>query len=361
MKILQLINCLEVGGAEKLVTDLAPLIAIKDGYKCDVVVVTSLHDTIFEEILKEKGINVISLGCKSLYSMQAVFRLTKLFGFYDVVHVHLFPAQLWAVLAKILLGNKVKLITTEHSTNNRRREKSLFKLLDRFMYRKYDSVISISNDAQDSLFKWLNLKRGSEKYRVIHNGVDLSCIDNAFIVERAEIGVPEDATLVMCIGRLESVKNHRVQIEAISKLSDNFHLVLVGDGSLRNFLEKYAQTLEVAHRVHFLGIRSDVPSLIKMADVAILTSHWEGLSLACIEGMSCCPFIGADVNGIRDVIRGAGVLVANLDSEALAINIKRLANDDNYFQKVKADCRIRALQFDLNKTVAQYLEIFNTL
>lgn len=361
MRILQLINWLEIGGAEKLVTDLVTFIIEKKGYKCDVMVLGSPCGTIFEKMLQDKGIRVIYLGCRSMYSVKIIFRLARYFKNYDIVHVHLFPAQLWAVLAKLISGNKLKFITTEHSTNNRRRGKRIFRFLDRFIYNRYDAVISISKDAEHTLLEWLKVKEDSRKYRVVLNGVNIAYIDTAVAIGRSEIGVPANVTLVMCIGRLESVKNHRMQLEALSLLDDSFHLVLVGDGSLRSSLEAYASELGVNHRVYFTGIRADVPSLIRMADIAILTSHWEGLSLACVEGMACCPFIGTDVNGIRDVVQNAGILVADSDAKALAGNIQKLVQDHVFYKEIKIECRTRAEKFDINEMVEQYLVIFNNL
>lgn len=361
MRILQLINGLGVGGAEKLVTDLAPLINQMQGYECDVMVLGKVGESIFENMLRDRGVTILYLEYEHIYSIQIIHRLAELFKKYEIVHVHLFPSQLWAVLAKVLYRRKAKLITTEHSTNNRRRGKTVLRYLDKFIYQRYDMVIFISEDAQKSLCKWLRTSCELEKYKVILNGVDIARIDSATTINRNEIGIPKDAMLIMCVGRLEKVKNHVVQIEALSKLSDCYHLAIVGDGALRCSLERYAEELGVQHRTHFLGVRSDVPSLIKAADIIILTSHWEGLSLACIEGMSCCPFIGTNVNGIRDVVWNAGLLIPDSDSDALVENIRQLSSDRYFYNKIKIECRRRAEQFDINEMVVQYMEVFNKM
>lgn len=360
MRVLQLINSLNTGGAEKLVTDLAPLIASAYGYECDVMVLGSFKDTVFAQILTDQGVNIIYLNCAREYSLLAPIRIAKYLKFYDVVHTHLFPSQFLAVLAKIISGQKTKLITTEHSTNNRRRKCNFFRITDRFFYKFYDAVISISDDAQRSILKWLS-PADRRKYSLILNGVDIKKIDDAKPIKRSQIGIGQDDVLIMCVGRLEAVKNHSMQIKALARLTDNFRLVLVGDGSLKSALQEYARELNVSSRVFFLGIRSDVPSLIRAADIIILTSHWEGLPLACIEGMACCPFIGTNVNGIAEVLSSAGILVNDNDSEELSNQILRLIKDKELYEQIKESCRRRAEQFEISDTLKQYLQIYSAI
>lgn len=358
IRVLQLINRLEVGGAEKLLADLAPLIDRTEGFTCEVLVLGKPGNTIFEKALGEKGVTVRFLGNSGMYALRIVRQLARQFGKYDVVHVHLFPSQLWAVLAGFFVRRKVVLVSTEHSTNNRRRQKPVFRILDRFIYKRYNSVVSISEDARRTLLEWLEPRKDIAKYCVIPNGVDIANIQDAAPVKRQSLGVPRGAFLCLCVGRLEEVKNHKMQIEAISRLDERFHLVCAGDGSLRQELGAYASRLQVADRVHFLGVRADIPALVRSADAVLLTSHWEGLSLACIEGMSCCPLIGTDVNGIRDVVEGAGILVSDGDADALQAEIRRLSEDAGYYERTREACRIRALQFDIGRTRDRYLALY---
>ena len=93
-----------------------------------------------------------------------------------------------------------------------------------------------------------------------------------------------------------------------------------------------------------------------------MSSHWEGLSLSNVEGMSAHkPFIASDVNGLREVTKGYGVLFPHEDARALAKEINHLASDETYYKKVAERCYNRSLEFDMSKTVAGYNLVYQTL
>ena len=95
----------------------------------------------------------------------------------------------------------------------------------------------------------------------------------------------------------------------MAQLSESYRLQLVGNGPRLTELEALVQKLRLADRITFLGNRTDIPELMETSDVMVLSSHWEGLSLSSIEGMaSGRPFVASDVDGLREVVQGAGVL-----------------------------------------------------
>lgn len=91
----------------------------------------------------------------------------------DIVHVHLFPALYWVAMAASY-NKKIKLVYTEHSTHNRRRDKVWFEPIEYYIYSKYDRLISISQQTQDNLMEWLKAKKDDKRFLVIENGVNLS-------------------------------------------------------------------------------------------------------------------------------------------------------------------------------------------
>ena len=134
---------------------------------------------------------------------------------------------------------------------------------------------------------------------------------------------------------------------------------MVGDGARKNDLETLVSDLGCCGQVKFLGIRSDVPNILKTADVVVMSSHWEGLSLSNIEGMSAGkPFIASDVNGLREVTDGYGILFPHGNSEKLAEVIKDLSEDKAYYEKVAIRCYERAKQFDISETVKRYNKLY---
>jgi glycosyltransferase involved in cell wall biosynthesis len=148
----------------------------------------------------------------------------------------------------------------------------------------------------------------------------------------------------------------------MQQLSDDYHLYLIGDGELRADCGNLVQELNLTNRIHFLGVRTDVPQLLKESYVVVMSSHWEGFGLAAVEGMaSGKPVIASDVDGLCEVVEGAGVLSHHEDSTQLACEIKHLATDKDYYHNVAARCRERSKQFDISKMVDGYDKVYESL
>ena len=100
---------------------------------------------------------------------------------------------------------------------------------------------------------------------------------------------------------------------------EKFELWLVGDGERRKELEQLVNQLKVNQQVRFWGIRSDIAEILHTADAVVMSSHFEGLSLSSIEGMAVGkPFIASDVDGLREIVGGSGLLFAHGDDLDLA-------------------------------------------
>ena len=158
-------------------------------------------------------------------------------------------------------------------------------------------------------------------------------------------------------------KNQDTIIRALSLLDKNkFEVWFAGIGIRMGEVLCLSQSLGVSDRVRFLGVRTDIPNVLKAADIIVMSSHWEGLSLSNVEGMSAHkPFIASDVNGLREVTKGYGVLFPHEDARALAKEINHLASDETYYKEVAERCYNRALEFDICKTVAGYNSVYQTL
>lgn len=144
MRILHVINPLLPGGAERMAVDLAE--GMKQAGHQVTVLALQATDTFLWKELEEQGVEVRALSQHlSNYSPLHAWRLRRELEGYDVVHVHLFPAQYWGACAKWLSGYRGLLVTTEHSTFNVRCKYRLTTWLDRLMYRAYDAIIGVSD------------------------------------------------------------------------------------------------------------------------------------------------------------------------------------------------------------------------
>lgn len=352
MKILQVITSLQTGGAEKVVVDLSCELQARGHHVA--IVVFAGGKSVFKQKLIKGGCNVIEFSeTWDVYNWKFIGKLRKIIRDYDVVHTHNTSPQIFAALANI--GRTTKLVTTEHSTNNRRRTWRGYKMVDRWMYRQYDKIVCISNIAKEKLQTYLNTL--TEKLTTINNGVDVSAFYQAHPFQ--ELSHVNIFVTVMVAGFREA-KDQDTAIRAITLLPDSFHLWLVGDGVRRPELEALIEKLNLSHRVRLMGIRSDIPQILKSADVVLMSSHWEGLSLSNIEGMSSGkPFIASDVDGLREVTQGYGILFPHEDAEALASIIRRLHEDANYYQNTADACYKRAQMFDIQKMVDGYEAVYH--
>lgn len=356
MKILHVITSLRTGGAEKLMVDLLPRLKAY-GHEVDLLLFDGT-DTPFRRSAEAAGIKVFDLGKGgSVYSPVKFFKLLPYLRKYDVVHTHNTAPQLFAALGSVLCS--VVLCTTEHNTSNRRRGWRWYAAIDRWMYGRYRKVICISQKAEDNLREFI----GDSKAEIttINNGVDITKYALASTSPELNKIAPDSKKLIMVAGfRWE--KDQDTIIKALPLLPRDFHLFLVGDGVRRQECENLAKQQGVSERVHFMGLRSDVANLLHAADYIIMSSHFEGLSLSSVEGMSVGkPFLASDVDGLREVVKGAGILFPHQDSAALAEEILKLDQSPELYQSVVQKCYNRALLFDISKMVDGYSKIYNNL
>ncbi len=353
MKILHVITSLQIGGAEKLMVDLLP--RLRDlGNEVGLLLFDGTRTPFYEE-LEKSGIKVhyLSIG-GNVYNPLNIFRLIKFIKRYDIVHTHNTACQYYMPLAKIISQAKCKLITTEHSTNNRRRNSRIFRYLDKFIYKKYQSIISISEDASDALKNFIG-----KNYNIttIENGINLSKFQSL-----RHSDFTESERIITMVAGFREAKDQDTLIKAIATLPDEYKLWLVGDGERRNILENLVSELKIDERVKFCGVRSDIPQILEQSHIIVLSSHWEGLSLSCIEGMaSDRPFIASDVDGLRDIVGGSGILFPHQDYKALSNEIQFLCDNKDYYNKVTFACRKKAMQYDINIMVQKYNQVYNEI
>lgn len=349
MRILHVITSLRTGGAEKLLVEILPRLK-NMGHEVDLLLFDGINTPFYDE-LEYKGIKINYLSIKgNVYNPINIIRLRKYLSGYDIIHTHNTACQYYVPIA---LGSKHKcqLITTEHNTYNTRRSILGFRILDKWMYSKYKHIISISQKATDCLRDYIG-----DNYSVstINNGIDLSKYSSAISIPNIE----EDIIVTM-VAAFRQQKDQETLIKAISLLPDNYKLWLIGDGCMRQNVENSIKSHQVSDKVTIWGNRDDTPLLMSKSDIIVLSSHWEGLSLASIEGMaSGRPFIASDVDGLREIVGNAGILFPNKDHKTLAAEIYKLCNSPEYYEQVVNRCQTEAQKYDIENTVNEYNNIY---
>lgn len=361
MKILHVINSLATGGAEKLLLDTLPLYQEKL-IVTDLLVLNGFEYPFLKELKELDCCKIFSFGNTSVYNPIHIFKLLPYLRKYDIIHVHLFPAQYWIILAKIISFSKVKLVFTEHNTSNRRLENKIFSFVDRIIYKGYSKVICITQEIKEILLNHTGLN--SSKFIVIENGVNLSIIAESSSLLKQDIDkkINQSDTLLIQVAGFREQKDQPTLIKALQYLPSTVKLALVGDGVLRKECEILVDELKLGGRVIFLGLRMDVPQLLKTADIIVLSSKYEGLSLSSIEGMAAGrPFVASNVPGLAEVVAGAGVLFEQGNDKQLAGIITELLNDKNYYDSVSEACLKRSSQYDIHKMIDQHIALYESI
>lgn len=355
MKVLQLITSLNTGGAEKLVIDTVPVYQA-GGLEVDTILLLDNPSAFRDKLEKTSNGKVIGLSKGSVYNPLLIFKLIPYLNKYDLVHIHLFPAIYWAVLAKWISFSKTPLIFTEHCTENRRMEYSLFRWIDRLIYSGLTKIITIS-DAVDTIIK-KHLNFNTSHFELIENGIDLNSFTSALPYPKTDFFGENDFVLIQISGFREP-KDQPTLIRAMKLLPDDVKLLLVGDGVLKTENEQLVKNLGLEKRVKFLGVRTDIAQLLKTADVGILSTNYEGFGLVSVETMAAGkPFIASDVPGLTEIVKGYGLLFKTGDEKALAAHIQNLKNDTAFYDNIKAQCTVRANDFEIQNMIKAYMKLY---
>lgn len=357
MKILQVITSLQTGGAEKLIVDVVPKYKHL-GLDVDVLLFDG-KDTPFKRQLENAGIKVFSLGYGgSVYNPLYILKLMPYLRKYDIVHTHNTAPQLFAALGSVLCS--VVLCTTEHTTSNRRRDWKWYRPIDKWMYSRYKKVICISDSTEENLRKSIDCN--SDKICTIYNGIDFESYDKASPIAKDSITPEINRKVIAMVAGFRYQKDQETLIRAMSYVPKDVELWLIGDGERRTIIEQCVKEKGLENRVRLLGIRNDIPSILKTVDIVVQSSHWEGFGLAAVEGMAAGkPVVASNVAGLSQVVSNAGVLFPLGDDKALADILNKLLTDYKYYNTVKGRCVKRAHKFDISKMVYKYCQVYQSL
>lgn len=361
MKILHIITSLRTGGAERLLVDLLPRFAAK-GAEVDLLLFDSTRTAFFDE-LEANGIRIFSLGngYRSMRNPFHLFRLGRFLKHYDIVHTHNTSCQLLTAAASVFCRPRARLVTTEHLSTNRRRVWRGFKWVDELMYSRYERIICVSDAVQKSLAAWLDRESLQAKLQTIPNGIDLEKFRDA----KADAKLQEQYRgrhIVLMVSAFRAQKDQPTLIRAMKRLSEDFVLLLAGEGECIGESKRLVRDLGLENRVLFLGDRKDIPALLSLAEVVVMSSFYEGLSLSSIEAMaSGRPFVASDVAGLHEAVQGAGLLFPQGDDARLAELILRLSEDKTLCADVVSRCQERASLYDISRMANDYMRVYETL
>lgn len=175
-------------------------------------------------------------------------------------------------------------------------------------------------------------------------GIDLQKFENTKVdkaLKRKELGIPQNATLLISVGELNKNKNHETVIRAIANL--DVYYIIAGKGGLQNHLQDVINELNMTEQVKLLGFRNDIQDLCHISDIFIFPSFREGLSVSVMEAMACgLPVVCSNIRGNTDLIdKKGGVLFNPQNTELCRQAIKYVIGEDyrNFgeYNKLKAN------------------------
>ena len=364
MRILHIINSLGTGGAEKLLLDTLPLYQLR-GHKVDLLLFTYNETPFLEELRRSAFSGKIYIPeWPNVYSPKNIGHIFNVLKreHYDIIHVHLFPPLYYTAIVKWLLPGHLKdtrLVFTEHNTENRRLNSPIYRQVDKIIYQAFDKVTAITPQVKNALISKLGIK--PSKIEVIYNGINLNKYQSTISSDiRGELGL-QDKKILIQVSRFTEQKDQKTVIRALRKLPNDYALLLVGDGSLRPECEIFAKEIGVADRTYFLGVRMDVPTLLKSADISIQSSHWEGFGLVAVEGMAAGkPVIASDVPGLAEIVKGNGLLFKPGDPDDLASRIVSLESP-NLYDTLSQKSLSRCQDFGIDTMVTNMLNLYISL
>ncbi|MBI1852941.1 MAG: glycosyltransferase [Planctomycetes bacterium] len=283
-------------------------------------------------------------------------------GRFDCVHAHNATAFFYGTIGAIL-ARTPRRIFTEHDRTFP--SKPALAAAHRFLHRRVDRVVTVAAYLERALVEHEGFD--PRRIEVIANGLHPGPFDDAppRADTRRALGIAEDRVVLVCVARLDEVKNHAFLLEAFRDVAARLPkalLLLVGDGPLRTDLEARCRALGLCDAVRFLGIRDDVPALLRASDAVTLTSHSEGLSMSLIEALaSRLPSIATAVGGNGEIVDDGvtGFLVAAGDGRTFADRATRLLSDAPLREKMgEAARRAFDARFSGAAMVARYTSLF---
>lgn len=286
---------------------------VENGHTVDLACNESEYevDTFFDDLNCKK----IPLSCsRSVFNtgnIKAIKEIKEIVknGNYDIVHCHTPIASACTRIAcRKFRKNGLRVIYTAHGFHFYKgaplKNWLIFYPIEKLCAYFTDTLITINKE--DYALAKRKLKAKQIEY-VPGVGVDTEKFANTVVdteKKREELGVPQNAFLLLSVGELNVNKNHQVVIRAMAELENkNVHYIIAGQGDQHDNLLKLASELSLSDRVHLLGQRSDVAELYKTADLYVHPSFREGLPVALMEAMSAgLPCIASKIRGAVDLI-----------------------------------------------------------
>lgn len=357
-----MITDLDVGGAEKCVTELALGL---DRSRWQPAVCSLMPAGTLVRQLTSRGIPVHCLDVTRYRAAPvAILRLARLIHCTqpDLVHTFLFHANVVGRLASRLAC--VSRVVSSVRIAERRHRHHL--VLENVTSRLAERITCVSQAV--GRFTQLRSHVPAPRIVIIPNGVATDSICRASPLNHSALGLPSKAVVAICVARLDRQKGIDVLLKASVRVIESvpeFQLLLVGCGPEEASLQDLASRLGVSSHTRFLGLRDDVPALLRTADFFVLPSRWEGMPNAVLEAMAAgLPVVATSAEGSGELVRDGqtGRAVPIDDISSLASGIIELATDRDKRRRWGGTAQaIVRQEYSLTEMVLRYEQLYESL
>lgn len=347
--VLHVVPTLNAGGAERLVYEIVSRLPAS-GFDAEAVALFGGGP--LEPLFRANGVPLTAFERRGPFGVGTYRRLRHRIGLLrpDVVHTHLFGADVLGRVAARRAGVSV-IVSTEHNVNaDHGRLKRMIKSL---LARITSVFIAVSDETKTYMVASEGIPKG--KIRVVRNGIDMSRIPSR------PPGPFHDVPRLITVGRLSPQKDQATLLKALALVKRPWRLLIVGSGDLEKPLRDLAERLSLSPRIEWLGFRDDVPALLAESDLFCFPSKWEGLGLALLEAAAAgVPVVASDLPVFREVLSDdEATYVGAADVPAWARAIERMIDDPSaaVARAASAAAEVRR-RFSIERMIDGYVRIY---
>jgi glycosyltransferase involved in cell wall biosynthesis len=354
MKVVQIVTQMESGGAQRVAMLLNDALQ-KRGYDAEVWFLYLKRPTYVDypgvKVLLEHKPSGLDYGkiARKLYQMLRQHQP-------DVVISQTHYANVLGQLVATLAGVKKRVAVQQNPMSS---YPTLARWADWLLgsTNVYSHNVAVSQTVVDSGAKYPSAYK--QKLLVIYNGTNYPNMEVSPEKVRQTWGLPENAPLLINVGRLAYQKNQQILLPALAHLK-NAHLIVLGEGELREVLQEKTKELQLQSRVHFLGElpSHEVYALLRVANVFVFPSLFEGTPMALVEAIGAgLPVVASNIPVMKEVLDDAGIFVSPDNAEEIARAIQKILDSPELAASLSQGSLKRARIFSLENMVDAYEKI----
>lgn len=288
----------------------------------------------------------------------------------DLIVSFLPNSNIIALITKYLFKIEIPIYCSDRNTLSKEIKSLqypfLYKALQKWLYKKADLHIAISNGVKEDLIS--KFKVPKEKVITIYNGIDIESVKTQsrepLEEETKEIFSDNETFRIISVGRLAKQKGHEYLLRAFKKVRSkaNCHLFILGEGDMRQRLEILAHELGIHRYLYLIGWHKNPFKFMARCNLFVLSSIWEGFGNVIVEAMALgLPIISTDCpSGPSEILDNGkyGILVPPKDEDALANAIIQVFSNKDLRIKLSQMSTERASDFKLERMLDNYEFIF---